>query len=183
MRRKPSLEGRRWRVFASTVLALADIGLAATAYLRAQADKGVISDRLDRIQQAQAEQQSVMQADAEVWSPSKILINLDARCPVITTLGFFAAFASSDPDPAKAAELQSRYAELQKIAQPMADELKKMATTNPFVGRKFPAALSPRLKVMSAQLYGEVLKLYGDDSLADLKSYVATQSEGVYAQD
>jgi hypothetical protein len=58
-----------------------------------------------------------------------------------------------------------------------------MATTNAFAGRKFPAALRPRLNVMCADLYGQILKLYGDEPLAELKHYVATQTQDVYVPD
>jgi hypothetical protein len=145
----------------------------------AQADKGIISERIDRLQGAQAQQAAQQKAAIEPWSPAKIVINLDARCPVVTALGYFGAFATADADPAKAVELQSRYAELQKTAQPIADELKKMAVGNTFVGPKFPDALSQRLEVLCGTLYGEVLKLYGDAGLAELKQYVAEQSQGL----
>jgi len=152
--------------------------LAITPLALAQADKGIISDRQERLQGAQAEQAAQQKADVEIWTPAKIVINLDARCPVVTALGYFGAFATADADPAKAAELQSRYAQLQKTAQPIADELKKMAVGNTFVGTKFPESLNQRLEVLCGSLYGEVLKLYGDDGLAELKQYVAAQSQG-----
>ncbi len=152
--------------------------LGAITPVLAQADKGIISERIDRLQGAQAQQAAQQKAEVEPWSPAKIVINLDARCPVVTALGYFGAFATTDADPAKAAELLSRYAELQKTAQPIADELKKMAVGNTFVGTKFPDSLNQRLGVLCGTLYGEVLKLYGDAGLAELKQYVAEQSQG-----
>ncbi len=181
MRKRPCPE--RFRAWVAIACGLAGVILAATAGLHAQGEKGIVGDRLDRVRQAQAVQQSEQKADAETWGAAKIVINLDARCPVITTLGYFGAFATVDTDPAKSAELASRYAQLQKAAQPLAVELKAMATGNTFAGRKFPAALVPRLNVMCAELYGQIGKLYGDEALAELKRYVATQAQGVYIPD
>lgn len=187
MRKRPSPEGargsRRGRRAAGAWLLLAGFAAAASALLHAQAEKGVIGDRVDRVRQAQATEQADQKADTTPWTPAKIVINLDARCPVVTALGYFGAFAVSDADPAKAFELQARFAQLQKTAQPIADELKKMATTNSFTGKKFPAALNPRLNVLSAELYGEIQKLYGDEATAELRSYVATQTQGAYVAD
>ena len=152
--------------------------LGSAVLAQAQADKGIISERQDRLQGAQVEQAAQQKADTEPWSPFKIVINLDARCPVVTALGYFGAFATADADPAKAAQLQSRYAQLQQTAQPIADELKKMAVGNTFVGTKFPDSLNQRLDVLCGELYGEVLKLYGDAGLAELKQYLAEQSQG-----
>lgn len=151
--------------------------VSGTAF--AQADKGVIGDREDRIQGAQSQQAVQKQAEVEPWSPAKIIINLDARCPVVTALGYFGAFATADKDPAKAAELQARYAELQKVVQPMADVLKKMAADTTFAGRSFPEALVPKLQVMCGTLYAEITKLYGDAGLGELKQYLATQAQAV----
>jgi len=158
----------------------AGLGLwfSTAPWAQAQADKGIIGDRLDRLQGAQAQQAAQQQAETEVWSPAKIVINLDARCPVVTALGYFGAFAAADADPAKSAELQARYAQLQKTAQPLADEMKKMAVNTTFVGTKFPDSLNQPLQVLCGELYGEVLKLYGDAGLAELKQYVAAQSQG-----
>ncbi|HVU36940.1 MAG TPA: hypothetical protein VHC95_01260 [Opitutales bacterium] len=187
MRKRPSPEGarfsRRGLRAAGAFLLVAGLAAATSAILRAQAEKGVIGDRVDRVHTAQAAAQTEQVADTTAWTPPKIILNLDARCPVVTALGYFGAFATSDPDPAKAAELQSRYAQLQKTAQPIADELKKIATANAFAGRKFPAALNPRLNVLSAELYGEILKLYGDEAAAEFRRYVATQTQGAYVPD
>lgn len=181
MRKRPCPK----RLGAGTVagLVVAGLILAATVGLRAQGEKGIVSDRLDRVREAQTEQQTAQKADTETWTAAKIVINLDARCPVITALGYFGAFATTDTDPAKATELQSRFAKLQAAVRPLADEIKKMATTNTFSGRKFPVALRPRLNVMCADLYGEILKLYGDEALAELKHFVSTQAQGVYVPD
>jgi hypothetical protein len=152
--------------------------VASPVCLRAQADKGVTSDREDRVEQAQVQQANTLRADTEVWSPSKIILNLDARCPVVLALGYFGAYATNDKDPAKAAALQSRFVELQKTVQPIAAELKQMAVSTSFVGQKFPATLNPRLEALCGELYGVVLQLYGDEALNELKQYVALSAEG-----
>jgi hypothetical protein len=146
---------------------------------QAQADKGLINQRIERVERSESQQAAEVKADVEVWTPAKIIINLDARCPVVTTLGYFGAFATADKDPAKTAELQSRYAKLQTAIQPIADELKTMAAGTPFVGQTFPATLEPRLNVLSGKLYDAVAKLYGDTALAELKQYVSSLSQGV----
>jgi len=175
MRRKRCPEGR-----ARGRAALVGLGLwlGTAAWAQAQADKGIIGDRQERLQAAQVQQAAEQQAATEAWTPAKIVANLDAHCPVVTALGYFGAFATTDADPAKAAELQARYAQLQKTAQPLADELKRMAVSTSFVGTKFPESLTQRLQVMCGALYGEVLKLYGDAGLAELKQYLAAQSQG-----
>jgi len=183
MRKRRSLKGdclpRQCRSFwRARLLLVGGFVVASTVCLHAQADKGVTSDREDRVQQAQVQQAETLKADAEVWTPAKIILNLDARCPVVLTLGYFGAYAMSDNDPAKAAALQSRYAELQKTVQPIAAELKQMAVSTSFVGQKFPAALNPRLEALAGELYGAVLQLYGDDALNELKQYVAVSAEG-----
>jgi len=152
--------------------------LATTVSLCAQSDKGLTADRVDRVDRAQTQQADNLKADTEVWAPAKIILNLDARCPVVTTLGYFGAFATSDKDPVKAAALQARFSDLQKTAQPIAAELKQMAVGTAFVGRTFPASLNPRLDALCGELYGEVLKLYGDEALTELKQYVATSAQG-----
>ena len=176
-------KGGRWLGRGRSIFAAARVMpgllLAFPLAVQAQADKGVIGDRVDRIRGAQAQQAAQQQADAALWSPAKIMVNLDARCPVITALGYFGALATADQDSAKAAEMQSRYAQLQKTAQPIADELKKLAANTTFVGQKFPESLVPRLDGLSGQLFAQVLKLYGDAGLADLKLYLAAQSQGV----
>jgi hypothetical protein len=149
-----------------------------TVGLHAQADKGLGSDRVDRVEHAQVQQADTLKADTEVWTPAKIILNLDARCPVVLSLGYFGAFATSDKDPAKAAALQAKFVELQKTVQPIAEELKKMAVSTPFVGQKFPSELNPQMETLCGQLYGEVLKLYGDGGLAELKEYVAVSTQG-----
>ncbi len=180
MRRRPCPRPA-WRtgIFRPASLALLGFALAVPMVAHAQADKGIIGDRVDRVQGAQAQQAAQQKADAEPWSPAKIIINLDARCPVVTALGYFGAFANADKDPAKSAELQARYAQLQKTIQPMADELKKLAVETTFVGPKFPETILPRLQVMSGDLFAAVAKLYGEAGLGELKQYMATQSQGV----
>jgi hypothetical protein len=183
MRSAPCLKGvhpprragarSRWGI----ILAIAVV-LGAAPPVRAQADKGIIDDREDRVNREQSHLQAQQAADTEVWSTAKIVINLDARCPVVTTLGFFAAFATGDQDPAKAAEEQSRYTQLQAAAQPISEEMKKMVAATKFTGQTFPADLDPKLRVLCGQLYAAVAKLYGDDALGELKQYVATLSQG-----
>jgi hypothetical protein len=151
---------------------------ASTVGLYAQSDKGLSSDRVDRVEQAQVQQADTLKADTEVWSPAKIILNLDARCPVVLTLGYFGAFATSDKDPVKAAALQAKFAQLQAAVQPIAEEIKQMAVSTAFVGQKFPSALNPRLEALCGQLYGTILKLYGDGGLAELKQYVALSTQG-----
>jgi len=160
---------------------LAVLALGVPARLPAQTSDVVVQrqellDRMTAKQTAQAtSQEDLEKAEAEVWSPSKTMINLDARCPVVTTLGFFGAFGNADGDPAKAAQ----YAQLQQAAQPIAAELMKIATSNKFVGLTFPSALEPRLNVLRGQLYGAVVKIYGDAAFGELQNYVAAQSQGV----
>jgi len=165
---------RRRMGWALVVWAVA--GVATQAH--AQADKDIVGQRQERIQRVQVQQETKQKADTEVWAPAKIVLNLDVRCPVITALGYFGAFATTDKDPAKAAEALARYAQLQKVAQPIAEELKKIATTTTFMGTTFPSALEPQLNALCGELYGAVLKLYGDDGLNELKQYVATLSQG-----
>jgi hypothetical protein len=153
--------------------------VASTVALRAQADKGLGTDRIDRVERSQVQQADTLKADTEVWTPAKIILNLDARCPVVLALGYFAAFATNDKDPAKAAALQAKYGQLQAVAQPIAGEMLQMAVGNSFVGQKFPSALNPRLEALCGQLYGAVLKLYGEGGLAELKQYVALSTQGV----
>jgi len=38
--------------------------------------------------------------------------------------------------------------------------------------------LNPRLEALCGQLYGTILKLYGDGGLAELKQYVAQSTQG-----
>jgi len=130
-------------------------------------------------QQAQATYDANLQkAETEGWSQSKIMINLDARCPAATALGFFGAYASTDADPAKAAEAQARFMQLLAVAQPIAQQLMKLATSAKYVGLTFPPELEPQLNVLQGQLYGAVAKIYGDAALGDLQRYVAAQSQG-----
>ncbi len=162
----------------TAMLAVSALILAFPRVAHAQAGKGVIGDRVDRVQGAQAQQAAQQLADVEPWSPAKIIINLDARCPVVTALGYFGAFATADKDPAKAAELQTRFTQLQKTVQPLAEAIKQMAAGTKFAGRSFPETLVPKLQVMSSDLFAEIAKLYGDAGLAELKQYLATQSQG-----
>jgi len=183
MRKRRSIKsaegpGRAWASLPAGLVLAGGIFFSSTVGLHAQADKGLSADRVDRVEHAQVQQAEVVKADTEVWTPAKIILNLDARCPVVLTLGYFGAFATQDKDPAKAAALQTKFAELQKTVQPIAAELKQMAVSTPFVGRTFPAALNPRLETLSSELYGEVLKLYGDGGLDELKQYVATSTQG-----
>ncbi len=173
------IRGRAARV------ALLMAGLLAAGPAWAQTSD-VVTQRQELLQReaskAQVQQnydQYIQKAETEDWSPSKVMINLDARCPVVTTLGFFGAFASTDADPAKAAEAQARYAQLLAAAQPIAQQMMKLATSAKFVGLTFPAALAPQLNVLRGQLYGAVVKIYGDAALGDLQRYVAEQSQGV----
>jgi len=152
--------------------------VVSTVSLHAQTDKGLGPDRVDRVERAQVQQAETLKADTEVWVPAKIILNLDARCPVVLALGYFGAYATSNQDPAKAAALQAKFVELQTTVRPIAEELKKMAVGTTFVGQKFPASLDPRLDALCGQLYGEVLKLYGDAGLAELKEYVALSTQG-----
>jgi hypothetical protein len=180
-RRSPKgadLPSRLWALWRVRSVLAGGVLAASTLCLRAQTDKGLTTDRADRVEQAQVQQADTVKADTEVWVPAKIILNLDARCPVVLALGYFGAFDANDPDPAKAAVLQARFAQLQKAAQPIAVELKQMALSTSFVGQKFPSALNPRLEALSGELYGTVLKLYGDDGLAELKEYVALSTEG-----
>ncbi len=159
-------------VLAGGLLVVSSVGL------QAQSDKGLSADRADRVDRAQVQQADAIKAETEVWSPAKIILNLDARCPVVLALGYFGAYATHDRDPAKAAVLQTRFTQLQKAVEPIAEELKQMAVSTPFVGQKFPTALTPRLEALCGDLYGAVIKLYGDDGLAELKQYVALSSQG-----
>jgi hypothetical protein len=154
-------------------------GLLFTVTVHAQADKGILDLRQDRLARAAAKEQAAVQIETEVWTPQKILINLDARCPVVTALGYFGAYGSTDKDPAKAADMQKRFAALQATAQPIAAELVQMGSANKFVGPVFPDALTKRLAVLKAQLTEQISKLYGDASLAEFQKYLAAQSSGV----
>ncbi len=153
--------------------------LLFTATVHAQADKGILDLRQDRLAREAAKQQAVVKIETEVWTSQKILINLDARCPVVTALGYFGAYGSTDKDPVKAADLQKRFASLLATAQPMAAELVQMGSANKFVGPIFPDALAKRLAVLKAQLTEQISKLYGDASLAEFQKYLAAQSSGV----
>jgi len=171
----------RWMAAAG----LAVLALGVPARVLAQTSDVVAQrqEMLDRMTAKQTEQatsqEDLEKAEAEVWSPSKTMINLDARCPVVTTLGFFGAFGNASGDPAKAAEAAAQYAQLQQAAQPIAAELMRIATSNKFVGLTFPSALEPRLNVLRGQLYGAVVKIYGDAAFGELQNYVAAQSQGV----
>src|SRR5471030_2286644 len=76
------------------------IMVGSTVGLHAQADKGLGSDRVDRVERAQVQQADTLKAETEVWTPAKVVLNLDARCPVVLSLGYFGAFATNDKDPA-----------------------------------------------------------------------------------
>jgi hypothetical protein len=147
------------------------------AAAHAQADKGMIQDRNDRLEMVAARTETQQKAQTEIWPAAKILLNLEARCPVATTLGYFGAQTLGEPDPAKAADELAHYAELQKAAQPLAGDLQKMGT-NAFTGTKFPAALEPQLNALRARLYDAVLKIYGPTALQGLQQYVAAMSQG-----
>jgi hypothetical protein len=121
----------------------------------------------------------MQKAETEVWTPAKVMINLDARCPVVTALGFFGAFASTNADPAKAAEAQAKYAQLLTAAQPISAQLMKIATSTQYVGLTFPPSVVPQLNVLKGQLYEAIEKIYGQSALGDFKIYSAELSAGV----
>jgi hypothetical protein len=167
------LQPARW---AGALLMALALGLAAPA--RAQTTD-VVAQRQDLLNRETAKETAqataaadLQKAETEPWSPTKIMINLDARCPVVTALGFFGAFATGTPD------AQAKFAQLQQVAQPIAQQLMKLATAAQYVGLTFPPALMPQLNTLKGQLYGAVVKIYGDSALQDLQTYVTTQSEG-----
>jgi hypothetical protein len=131
-----------------------------------------------KLQAQQTYDANLQKAETDEWPQSKVMINLDARCPVATALGFFGAYASTDADPAKAAEAQARFAQLLAAAQPMAQQLMKLATSAKYVGLTFPPELEPQLSDLRGQLYAAVAKIYGDAALGDLQRYVAAQVQG-----
>lgn len=171
-----------WVNWRAAALAAGLLGAGAPAWAQT-AD--VVAQRQVLLQlegaKAQAQQTynaEVQKAETEEWSSSKVMINLDARCPAATALGFFGAYASTDADPAKAAEAQARFAQLLAVAQPIAQQLMKLATSAKFVGLTFPPELEAQLNILQGQLYGAVAKIYGDAALGDLQRYVAEQSQG-----
>jgi hypothetical protein len=179
-RRLPAGLGRWMGAAGLAVLALGWPALASAQTSDVVAQRQEMLDREAAKQQAQQTYQvDLEKSETEVWSPSKTMINLDARCPVVTTLGFFGAFGNASGDPAKASEAAAQYAQLQQVAQPIAAELMKIATSNKFVGLTFPSALEPRLNVLRGQLYGAVVKIYGDAAFGELQNYVSAQSQGV----
>ena len=165
-----------------TMLAAGLLGAAAPAWAQTS---DMVTERQVLLQVEASKQQAqqtydtnLQKAETEEWSPTKVMINLDARCPVATSLGFFGAYASTDADPAKAAEAQARFMQLLAAAQPIAQQLMKLATSAKYVGLTFPPELESQLNVLRGQLYGAVVKIYGDAALGDLQRYVAEQSQG-----
>lgn len=178
---KRDLGGRRSPFGGGAAAAAALLALLAPLGAHAQADLGILDQRrllLEHEAEKQQTQQVVAQEETEPWGPSKIMVNLNARCPVVSALGFFAAFSTGDKNPAKAQEEQTRYTQLQQALQPMAAELLQIATSTQFVGLTFPTELDQHLRYLRGQLDEIITKIYGADALAELEQYVTIEAQG-----
>jgi len=106
-----------------------------------------------------------------VWSNAKVLVNLNARVPVFTALGYLSAF---ETNPEKLQALRARL-------QPIAAELALTSQQPVFVGTDFPPALIDRLATLRASLFKAITDIYGPDAAKEVESYAtAATTPGLY---
>lgn len=135
--------------------------LAAVVSVQAQANKNIQALRQDRLTKFDAKMERIETARTEVWSNQKILVNLNARVPVFTVLGYFSAL---DPDTQKLQALRQR-------VQPIAAELALSSQSPIFVGTEFPSTLNDRLLTLRTSLFKAVSDIYGPDAAKEVESY------------
>lgn len=141
--------------------AAAMLGIACLCSLQAQSSKNIHTLRMDRLSKFDAKMQRMEEARTEQWSPQKILVNLNARVPVISVLGYFSAFEDN------AQKLQALRVRLQPIAAELA-----LASQKPiYVGTAFPVELVDRMAVLNASLFTAVKDIYGADVCAEVEAF------------
>ncbi len=138
----------------AAVLALGATGVWASA------EKGIVQNRIDRLNRVEEESRRTTIAETEVWSRAKIRVNFEYRCPVADALGYFAAY---DP---------SRLSALEQRVRPLLKEMQDLAAARKFVGTKFPEELEPRLRQMQRDLFTAIDQTYGYDARMEFVQYL-----------
>ncbi len=146
--------------------------MAALSPVWAQSNKDILSSRLDRLNRSDRKIQKMQEDAAEIWSAQKVLANLEARVPVITTLGYLAAFdAGAD-----------KFEQLKKRLQPVAAEIATFSQQKIYVGTRFPDAPKERLAQLKKTLCDAVAELYGEAALKEVQAYAQAARSALYVE-
>lgn len=145
--------------------------LAAVVSVQAQANKNIQALRQDRLTKFDAKMERIETARTEVWSNQKVLVNLNARVPAFTVLGYFCALEPS------AQKLQA----LRLRVQPIAAELALTSQSPIFVGTQFPTSLNDRLLTLRTSLFKAVTDIYGPEAAKEVEAYAdAVRTPALY---